>query len=555
MERNMLIDLVTRAQKGDSTAMDELFSAFYNDVYYFALKTLKDSDTACDITQETFLEIISTIDQLQEPAAFVTWMKQITYHQCTRYFKKKKEVLVEEDEDGNTIFDTLADEREGSIPSEVCEKEDFRNTILGIINELTEEQRSAVILYYFDELTVSQIAQIQGVSEGTVKSRLNYARKAIKKSVESYEKKHNIKLHSVTILPLLLLCFSKELMPADKAEKVQKAVSQTSGGGASASASKGRGGKVAAGKAAAGTGFGAKIAALPLAVKVFAGALAACILIGGGVAALVGAGRNEEDTHAGQTPTEQTAEPTQDSNPHTDTNADGYCDHCAQPMCTLAQAEHRIPAEGCLCVLCGEGGHVEGDVHPFCGVCSERLPIDDRDGDGACDICGEYSCGGTYHGGQNHTDDDNDGKCDICQKYMCGLIWGLEHFVDYSDGIYDGKCDHCGQNTEGAMGWGDDGLPHADGDSDGICDCCNWEVCRVYGMPEFGGVDEDGDGKCDICQWHLCMNHSYHYYHYDFDQDEKCDRCDRYICAFGFLPHIDENGDEICDKCFSGLWN
>ena len=135
MERNLLIDLVTRAQNGESNAMNELFSAFYNDVYYFALKTVKESDTACDITQETFMEIIRTIGALKEPAAFVTWMKQIMYHQCTRYFKKKKDVLVEEDEDGNTVFDTLADESEGSIPSEIIEKEEFRNTILGIINE------------------------------------------------------------------------------------------------------------------------------------------------------------------------------------------------------------------------------------------------------------------------------------------------------------------------------------------------------------------------------------------------------------------------------------
>ena len=47
------------------------------------------------------------------------------------------------------------------------------------------------MMYYFDEMSVKQIAEIQGVSEGTVKSRLNYARKAIKKSVESYEKKNN----------------------------------------------------------------------------------------------------------------------------------------------------------------------------------------------------------------------------------------------------------------------------------------------------------------------------------------------------------------------------
>ena len=92
MEKEKLVQTVKLAQKGDSDALNELFNAFYNDVYYFALKNVKDEDLACDITQETFVEIIDTLGKLKEPAAFITWMKQITYHQCTRYFKKKKEV-------------------------------------------------------------------------------------------------------------------------------------------------------------------------------------------------------------------------------------------------------------------------------------------------------------------------------------------------------------------------------------------------------------------------------------------------------------------------------
>ena len=207
MEREQLIKLVTEAQNGKSEAMNELFSEFYNDVYYFALKTVKDSEIACDITQETFMEIINTIDELKEPVAFVTWMKQITYHQCTRYFKKKKDVLVDEDEEGNTLFDSLVDESEDSVPSEVYEKEEFRKTILGMIDELSEEQRSAVMMYYFDEMPVGEISKVQEVSEGTVKSRLNYARKAIRKSVESYEEKHGIKLHGIALMPLFRFFF------------------------------------------------------------------------------------------------------------------------------------------------------------------------------------------------------------------------------------------------------------------------------------------------------------------------------------------------------------
>ena len=386
MERNLLIGLVTRAQKGDSAAMDELFTAFYNDVYYFALKTVKDSDIACDITQETFLEIIKTIGSLKEPAAFVTWMKQITYHQCTRYFKKKKDVLVEENEDGSTVFDTLVDESEGSIPSEVYEKEEFRNTILDIINELTEQQRSAVMMYYFDELTVGQIAQIQGVSDGTVKSRLNYARKAIKKSVESYEKKHDIKLHSFSILPLLLLFFGKEHMPSAKAAEIQAVVSKTASavGTGSAIAAEGIGAaSVAASPAAAvGTGILTKIAALPIVTKIIAGIVAAAVVVGGGVALLGNRSDNGID-HKCQ-----------------DADRDHVCDVCKN---TVQDDQSSTDEDTAVC-----NGYTGG------------LLTCDQDGDWKCDVTGEPVCGQSHL--NSHFDMvDADNRCDCCTMAIASM--------------------------------------------------------------------------------------------------------------------------------------
>lgn len=283
MERDKLIQLVSAAKSGDSSAMEGLFENFYNDVYYFALKTVKDSDLACDITQETFAVIISTLKDLKEPAAFVTWMKQVTYSQCTRYFRKKKEVLVDEDEDGATVFDTVAEDRTEFIPGEALDQEDFRKTILGMLDTLSEEQRAAVMLYYYDELSVKQIAQIQGVSEGTVKSRLNYARKAIKSSVEDYEKRNGVKLHSVALLPLLYWLFasSRQAMPANAA--------QAAAAGVSAAASTAAGGTAAA----AGAGAAAKAAVMPLLAKVVAGVAAISVAAGGiGIAV----SRNAEPT-------------------------------------------------------------------------------------------------------------------------------------------------------------------------------------------------------------------------------------------------------------------
>lgn len=277
MEREILISVVSAAQSGDGDALNKLFNAYYNDVYYFALKTVKDSELACDITQETFVKIIGALGDLKEPAAFVTWMKQITYSLCTGYFKKKKDVLVDETEDGGTIFDTLQEDRAEFIPDEAMDQQDFRRTILAMLDTLSPEQRSATMLYYYDELSIKEVAQIQGVSEGTVKSRLNYARKAIKAAVEDYEKKNNIKLHSVglfSLIPWLFAGSGGAAMPAAAAAAVAAGVSAATGVTIALTGA-------VSGGLLAGTGIFATIASMPLATKITAAAVAGVLLLGG----------------------------------------------------------------------------------------------------------------------------------------------------------------------------------------------------------------------------------------------------------------------------------
>lgn len=291
MEKEQLISTVSAAQNGDNDALNTLFNEYYNDLYYFALKTVKDEETALDVTQEAFVEIINTISNLKEPAAFVTWAKQITYHQCTRYFKKKKDVLVDEDEDGNTVFDTLEEDNAEFIPDEALDKSDFKKTVLAILDELSEEQRSATMMYYFDEMSVRQIAEIQGVSEGTVKSRLNYARKAIKMSVEEYEKKNNIKLHALPFFPFFKWLFENSFkggMPLNSAKIIAEGVGTATGTSITvATATTAAVTATAVTTTATAVGIGAKIAALPLVTKIIAGIVAVSIAVGGGTAAVI----------------------------------------------------------------------------------------------------------------------------------------------------------------------------------------------------------------------------------------------------------------------------
>ena len=113
MERDKLISLVTSAQQGDQNAFNDLFNAFYNDFYYYALMLVEDEENALDVTQEAFVEIFRTIGNLREPVAFVSWAKKIVKHRCSRYFEtaKKTDLLVYENEDENSsIFDNIVED-------------------------------------------------------------------------------------------------------------------------------------------------------------------------------------------------------------------------------------------------------------------------------------------------------------------------------------------------------------------------------------------------------------------------------------------------------------
>lgn len=287
MDKQRQTELVKKAQQGDSEALNELIGDCYQDIYYFALKTVKNEDIAGDVAQESCIEIMTTLDKLREPAAFAVWSRRITYHQCMRYFREtKNEVQLEENEDGETILDVLPDDSDDVIPEKVVEDKEFQQTMRDLIDSLPDEQRSALLLYYYEKMSVKEIADIQETTEGTVKSRLNYGRKAVKKKVEEYEEQSGTKLHSAAFLPLLLRYLfgqSKAEMPPISAP-VLPGIAGTAGAASAAGTALNAASGVASGVASAAGGVAAKSAASALAGKIVAGALAAVV----GVSALVG---------------------------------------------------------------------------------------------------------------------------------------------------------------------------------------------------------------------------------------------------------------------------
>ncbi len=203
MEKEKITKLVNRAQDGDPHAMEELLELAHTSVSYQCRKMMAQQEDAEDLTQEILLIVYQKLDTLQEPAAFQGWLNRITATRCMNALSRTHvDLQFAEDEEGNSILDNLESLDERQIPDKAIDNAETVRMISEIVSGLPEAQRMSTLLYYYDEMSVKEIAQIMGVPENTVKSRLNLARKAIKEKVLDYEKQ-GVKLYSISILPFL----------------------------------------------------------------------------------------------------------------------------------------------------------------------------------------------------------------------------------------------------------------------------------------------------------------------------------------------------------------
>lgn len=194
-----LIMAVQEMVEGKEKGFNTVYSATYNHVFFRAKACMKDDTDAQDLTQIVYIEAFKNIKSLQNAESLFGWLDGICYNQGMKLYRKKKEFLVGADEDGKDIFDTLESNDMSSYPELSSQEKETGRIIKKFVNELPEAQKAAVIAYYFDGFTVSEIAQMQGCTDGTVKSRLNYARKFLKEKVERTEKRDGIRLHTVAL--------------------------------------------------------------------------------------------------------------------------------------------------------------------------------------------------------------------------------------------------------------------------------------------------------------------------------------------------------------------
>ena len=195
--------LVIAAKNGNKKSFEELYKKYYQKVYALARTTLKNDADAEDVLQQTFINAWQNISKLDDVTAFNTWIQRITLNQCYSLLRQRKENIsidfTEDDEDTEPI----QLESDIMLPEVYAEQADLKVRLGRIIDDLSDVQRQTIMLFYFDQFSVEEIAKIMDCSENTVKSRLFLARKAIKTEIEEQERKTGTKFYGIVGIPLL----------------------------------------------------------------------------------------------------------------------------------------------------------------------------------------------------------------------------------------------------------------------------------------------------------------------------------------------------------------
>ena len=308
-EQGFSEELLCRARSGEQGALSELYRRTYGAAYRTAAVLIRDEDAVMDILQDSYVKAFRNLHQLREADKFRAWMKRIVHNSAVDWLRKRKPVIFSEMSYESESAAEIPDDRTCSLPDAVIDQRETARLMGEILDSLSEEQRAVVVMYYYEQMTVREIADELGANENTVKSRLLHGRRNIEAGVKNLEKQ-GTKLYGLAPVPFLLFLFrnwevqaaplpdpslfSSVLQGWNHAVSTSGTVSDGVSGAAGA-------GTVSAGAAAAGA------AGKALAVKILIGILATGTVGGTAGAVFYYNSQKEQETSPAEMPEEPEA--------------------------------------------------------------------------------------------------------------------------------------------------------------------------------------------------------------------------------------------------------
>ncbi len=213
-EDEQLYKVVEKLMAGNMKSYEEMYNLSLKYIYKIVYDIVKDHHVTEDLVQETYITIYKKIDKLQDARKFYAWAGRIATNKTLRYIQTNKRELLTfgDDQAGDDfVFDRASMDTEEFIPESILMDKEKQRLLGEIIDGLSVEQKLCVQYFYYEDMTVAQIAKRMGCPEGTVKSRLNYARNAIKAAVVELDEKQETRLYSISAMPIFLILFRSSI--------------------------------------------------------------------------------------------------------------------------------------------------------------------------------------------------------------------------------------------------------------------------------------------------------------------------------------------------------
>ncbi|HWP60640.1 MAG TPA: sigma-70 family RNA polymerase sigma factor [Candidatus Acidoferrales bacterium] len=179
-------ELVQRCRHGEVSAFQELVARHYQKVFLVVVGVVNDREDALDIVQEAFFRAYRKIGSFKGDSSFYTWVYRIAVNIAIDFKRQLKRSPTERAEGRQALEESAGDpDKLGSDPARDLQRKQIEQRLLAAINELTPDHRAVIVLRAIEGLSYKDISRILGCSEGTVMSRLHYARKRLLEKLDS----------------------------------------------------------------------------------------------------------------------------------------------------------------------------------------------------------------------------------------------------------------------------------------------------------------------------------------------------------------------------------
>ena len=169
---------VEAARAGDKEAFEALYNQYRDRLFFFAKKYTGSREAAEDIVSETFITAMEKLPELRDSESFGGWLYSIAYRKCLDYVSaNSRSMNIEEVDEGELNAPVM-------LPDDYAVSAHTKEVLRSVIDGLSPEMRSAVILYYYEEMSLSEVAASMHTNENAAKQKLFRARKTIKKQIE-----------------------------------------------------------------------------------------------------------------------------------------------------------------------------------------------------------------------------------------------------------------------------------------------------------------------------------------------------------------------------------